>query len=128
MSQSLAQYDASHSHIPSLATRERVKACVFAGMKPHTIASILDIHIDTLKKYYPNELKNGLYMPLVNVANTALGMALEGNVAMIQLILKTRGSELGWTEKNVLEVGLSPELEQLSEQLARLEQSNEREY
>ena len=128
MSNALALYDQSHSHNPTMVTKERVKACVFAGMNQTMIADILGISADTLRKYYQVELKAGLYAPLVNVAQTGLTIALEGNVAMIQFILRTKGKELGWNDKQSLEIGLSPELEQLSEQLARLEQSNEREY
>jgi hypothetical protein len=117
-----------YKHVPSVATRERVKAFCLAGFTQEAMARLLDISVDILQQHYPKELAIGEAECLDQIVFVARSLALQGNTEMIKLILKTKGAKHGWVEKQVHEVGVSKELEELSLQLKTLEVDNEREY
>lgn len=124
----MISYYQRNDHIPTMTTKERVKACVWAGLNQQQIADALEISRDTLIKYYQKELNNTLGQCITTLGMTAMTEALNGDKQMLMFCLKTRGAKYGWQEKQTIEVGASPELEQLSQQLAALEQDNLREY
>lgn len=85
----------SNPHIPDSYSREVVRALVVVGANQEAIARYLKISVDTLDKYYRTELDEGLYDALMPVAKTAIQLAQEGNVKMIDLVLKYRA---GWAK------------------------------
>lgn len=129
MSKAMAKFcPHENRHIPSVLDRERVKACVFAGFSQPQIADLMDIHLSTLQRHYSNELKHGYSDAMSAVSHTALKLALEGNDKLIMFILKTKGAGLGWQEKQVIEHGVSKELEALQQQVLDLEKKHEQDY
>lgn len=128
MSNAMVKYCHKDEHIPTMITRERVKASVWAGLNQVQIADILDIEVETLTKYYRRELSTTLHNCISSLGSAAITQALNGNERLLMFCLKTKGSQYGWQEKHVVEHGMSKELEVLSEQLTKLEKDNEREY
>ena len=126
MTNAIDLYKCTHS--PTQTTKERVRGMTFAGITQEIQAEILNISVDVLRHYYRPELNTSQAGMIYAVSTTAAQMALAGNTEMIKLILKTKGSNYGWQEKQVVEVGISKELDTLSQQLAALEQDNLREY
>lgn len=85
----------SRQHMTDEKSREMVRDLVVLGVNQDKIASYLKISIDTLSKYYRYELDHGLHEALAPVAKTAIQLAQQGNLKMIDLVLKYRA---GWAK------------------------------
>jgi len=95
-------------HAPNDKTREAVRNGCAKGMTQDEIASYMGITSVTLRKYYPNELRQGKYVSVLTVADKLFEIAMDTNPATISqqlaasiFILKTQG---GWREVNRTEI------------------------
>jgi hypothetical protein len=86
------------AHVPTQKTRDKVESLVAFGITQEQIARNLEISVDTLKKYYDDELSNGLTNAINEVANVLFSKAVEErDLAACTFFLKTRGR---WREKD----------------------------
>ena len=115
-------------HNPTMYNKQKVRAMTFTGIPQERQAQILGISTATLHRYYKNELKFGLCDGVQVLSETAFAMALDGNVPMLQLLLKTKGATYGFVEKQQIEHGVTKELEDLSLKIKELEQSHDKDY
>ena len=127
MSKSLAVFVPREHHVPSVATRERVRACIFAGIPRVHIAEVLGVCLDTLEAHYRHELNTSLQHSITNLSSTAYAMALNGNDKLLMFLLKTRGGK-EWQDKQVIEHGVSKELEELQTKMLDLEKNFEKDF
>jgi hypothetical protein len=111
-----------------MVTRERVRAMTFAGITRENQAQILGIAKDTLLKYYQAELNTAIDGYIYALSSKATEMALDGSDKMLMFLLKTKGASHGFVEKQVIEHGISKELEALQTQALELEQKYTKEY
>ena len=107
------------SHEPTEDTRRTVIVCASIGTPHSVIAAALGIgSVNTLKKYYKMELRDGLEMSNARVAETLFRMALSGRVPAATFFwLKTRA---GWRETTSIEHSGSLEAISDEERVARV--------
>jgi hypothetical protein len=99
-----------------------------AGIPKKNIASLLALSYDELDQHYWRELKHGLDEKILALSDTATQLALNGNEKLLQFLLRTQGYKYGFSEKQVVEVHNSSELEQLEKQIQQLEQQYDKDY
>lgn len=88
-------------HEPTEKTRAKVKALSAYGTPQADIARALDIHRETLTKYYRDELDLGVIEANAKVAETLFNQAVrDGNTTAAIWWTKSR---MGWKEKQDLE-------------------------
>jgi hypothetical protein len=84
-------------HEPTEKTRAKVKALSAYGTPQADIARALDIHRETLTKYYRDELDLGVIEANAKVAETLFNQAVrDGNTTAAIWWTKSR---MGWKEK-----------------------------
>ena len=90
------------SHEPTDDTRRTVLVCASIGTPHSVIADALGFgSVNTLKKYYKAELRDGLEVANAKVAETLFRMATSGRVPAATFFwLKTRA---GWRETTNIE-------------------------
>ena len=76
--------------------RAKVRAWAAVGTTQEVIASELGICVDTLVKYYRDELNEASARGVANVASNLYAKAMSGDVTSMIFYLKTRGR---WSEK-----------------------------
>lgn len=81
---------------PTPALREKVRLWAAVGTTQEVIASELGISVDTLVKYYREELDEASSKGVANVAATLYAKAMAGDTTSMIFYLKTRGR---WREK-----------------------------
>lgn len=85
-------------HEPTIETRAKVSALVAFGIKQESIARMLGISDETLRKYYDHEIHTGLENAIDEVANVLFSKAVDDrDLAACTFFLKTRGR---WREKD----------------------------
>tara|TARA_R110000868_G_C10972576_1_gene770468 strand:+ start:3720 stop:4067 length:348 start_codon:yes stop_codon:yes gene_type:complete len=88
----------SAPHTPTIATRAEVGALVSFGNTQEQIADHLGINVDTLSKYYREELDNSVVRANAKVAAKLFRKATEGDDLSAMIFwLKTRAK---WREKD----------------------------
>lgn len=92
-------------HEPTDDTRRTVAQHAAVGTRHDLIAQILGVSLNTMKKYYGEELELGLARANAVVASTLFAQAKGGNTTAMIFWLKTRG---GWRETSRLEHGGVP--------------------
>lgn len=86
------------AHEPTIETRAKVSALVAFGIKQESIARMIGISDETLRKYYDHEINTGLEYAIDQVANALFDKAVNQNdLAAQTFFLKTRGR---WREKD----------------------------
>lgn len=81
---------------PNPKDRAIVRSMASFGIPHDDIAEVLDISDETMRKYYPRELKSAASQANAKVAKTLFAMAVSGkNTAATCFWLKTRA---GWRE------------------------------
>jgi len=115
-------------HRPTIEERAIVKRMAQAGIPRKNIASLLGIPYAQLNECYWRELKHGLDEKILALSDTATQLALNGNEKLLQFLLRTQGYKYGFSEKQVVEVQNSSELEQLEKQIQQLEQQYDKDY
>lgn len=118
----------NRDHEPNSATRDRVKRLAAIGTSQNSIAALLHIHPETLRQHYAHEIDFGLDAMLEQVGNRAYELALDGDRAMIALVLKSKGAKHGWQEKTIIEAVSSAETLELRQQVLALEASSIKDY
>lgn len=89
-------------HEPTEKSRATVKALSAYGIPQVQIARVLDIHEQTLRLYYRDELDLGAIEANAKVAETLYGQGVrEGNTAALIWWTKSR---MGWKETSRVEV------------------------
>lgn len=83
-------------HVPTPELRHKVSLWAAVGTTQEVIASELKITVDTLVKYYREELDEASAKGVANVATTLYAKAMDGDVGSMIFYLKTRGR---WSEK-----------------------------
>src|SRR4051812_20219773 len=103
---------------PSEEQRRTVRAMAGFGVPQPDIATFLRIDPKTLRKYYRDELDQGVTEAKVKVAQSLFNMATKShNVAAAIFWMKARA---GWSERQRIHVSSGDDLNQLSdEQLMR---------
>lgn len=81
---------------PTEDTRAKVRTWAAVGTTQDVIAAELGICIDTLAKYYREELDEATARGVANVASNLYSKAMAGDVTSMIFYLKTRGR---WSEK-----------------------------
>jgi hypothetical protein len=84
------------SHTPTDDLRAKVRTWAAVGTTQEVIASELHITVDTLVKYYREELDEASARGVANVASNLYAKAMSGDVTSMIFYLKTRGR---WSEK-----------------------------
>ena len=99
--------------------RRTVRAMVGFGVPQPDIATFLRIDPKTLRKYYRDELDQGVTEANVKVAQSLFNMATKShNVAAAMFWMKARA---GWSEKQRIQVSAGDDVSQMSdEQLMRV--------
>lgn len=115
-------------HRPTIEERAIVKRMAQAGIPKKNIASLLALSYAELDQHYWRELKHGLDEKILALSDTATQLALNGNEKLLQFLLRTQGYKYGFSEKQVVEVQNSSELEQLEKQIQQLEQQYDKDY
>jgi len=119
------------AHAPTDETRQKVRLWAAVGTTQEVIASELKISVDTLAKYYRDELDEASSEGVANVASTLYSKAMAGDVTSMIFYLKTRGR---WSEKasvgdedNPLVIKTDPldQAMELAKQAARLKKPGE---
>jgi hypothetical protein len=119
----------SNEHIPTDDLRLRIEDLARAGIPQLLIAEIVEIDKDTLTKYYQRELDLANPMAVARVAQTMYQCALNGDMKAATQYLKMKGAKFGWVEKQVIEVGTTPEeTKELEERVLMLEQKHTKDY
>lgn len=75
------------AYVPTVAAMKKVEALAAAGIKREAIAHMLEINIDTLEKYYREELETGKDVIRGKLALALHKKGMEGNVAAIKAFL-----------------------------------------
>ncbi len=86
---------------PTDSDRAQVKRLSGLGLTQDQISTHMGISDDTLRKYYPEELKKGVAEINAKIVGALFKNAMEGNVAAQIFWCKSR---LGWKETTVQEV------------------------
>ena len=115
-------------HIPTYNERVRVRDLARVGVSQEIIASIMGFSVETLVKHYHKEIYHSTPEIIERIGNKAFQLANEGNEKMISLVLKTKGAQFGWVEKQVIETVENKETEELKSKIAELEQKYNKEY
>src|SRR6187200_3105883 len=99
-------------HEPDAGTRRLVEHHAAIGTLHKSIAKLLKISLNTLKKHYAEELELGLARANAVVGGTLFSEAKKGNITAAIFWMKTRG---GWRETAKIEHsgGTSLEVRQL---------------
>lgn len=85
------------THEPTEKTRAKVKALSAYGIPQEQIARALDIHRETLTKYYRDELDLGVIEANAKIAETLFNQGVrDGNTTALIWWTKSR---MGWKEK-----------------------------
>jgi DNA-binding XRE family transcriptional regulator len=88
----------SKEHIPTDKSRAEVAALTSFGNTQEEVASYIDISVDTLAKYYRDELDNSVVRANAKVAAKLFRKAVDGDDIKAQIFwLKTRAK---WRETN----------------------------
>ena len=82
-------------HQPDAASRRLVEHHAAIGTPHQSIAKLLKLSLNTLKKHYPEELELGLARANAVVGGTLFAEAKKGNITAAIFWMKTRG---GWRE------------------------------
>jgi hypothetical protein len=82
-------------HQPDPASRRLVEHHAAIGTLHQTIAKLLQISLNTMKKFYAEELELGLARANAVVSGTLFTEAKKGNITAAIFWMKTRG---GWRE------------------------------
>ena len=77
-------------HVPTDEKRAIVRALAKYGVRQHDIAVQIGVAKGTLIKYYSEDLDAGMAEAAEGLAKTAYQMAMDGDVRMMILLLKTR--------------------------------------
>lgn len=88
------------SHEPDKARRDKVESMSALGIPQEDIARVLGICVDTLAKYYRDELDNARTKANTQIGGALFRKALSGDTASLIFWMKTRA---GWKETNVQE-------------------------
>ena len=91
-------------HKPTDENRRLVESMTGFGVMQPDIANFLDIHINTLLKYYRRELDLGVVKANSKIAQSLYQQAISGNTGACIFWLKTRA---GWRETIHQEVNLN---------------------
>lgn len=75
------------AYVPTVAAMKKVEALAAAGIKREAIAHMLEINIDTLEKYYREELETGKDVIRGKLALALHKKGMEGNVSAIKAFL-----------------------------------------
>ena len=104
---------------PTDEQRRTVRAMAGFGVPQPDIATFLRIDPKTLRKYYRDELDQGVTEANVKVAQSLFNMATKShNVAAAMFWMKARA---GWSEKQRIQVSAGDDVSQMSdEQLMRV--------
>ena len=99
-------------HQPDAASRRLVEHHAAIGTPHQSIAKLLRLSLNTLKKHYAEELELGLARANAVVGGTLFAEAKKGNITAAIFWMKTRG---GWRETAKIEHsgGTSLEVRQL---------------
>jgi hypothetical protein len=92
-------------HQPTDETRRMVEQHAAVGTLHKQIAKLLGISLNTMKKYYREELDLGLARANAVVASTLFSAARRGNITACIFWMKTRG---GWRETSKVEHAGTP--------------------
>ena len=85
---------------PTQEQRYSVELMAGIGIPQTDIASALGITDNTLRKYFPDELKNGRTRTIAKVADSLVRQALAGNTTAMIFYLKTQAR---WSETHKIE-------------------------
>lgn len=89
-------------HEPTDRNRGFVQAAIMGGIPQSEVAAALEISVNTLKKYYAEQIDGSVTRANAAVINTAYQMATSGKCpAMTIFWLKTR---LGWRDVNQVDI------------------------
>lgn len=88
---------ANNAHQPTDTTRKIVEEMSAYGIPQLSIAKSIGVSINTLSKYYGDELENAAARAVHQVANMLFQKCMEGDTTSIIFFLKTRGK---WREKD----------------------------
>lgn len=89
------------SHEPTQESRNKVEAMSAIGIPQLDIARVIGINVDTLAKYYREELDTATTKANTQIGGALFKKALSGDTASLIFWMKTRA---GWKETNVNEV------------------------
>ena len=84
------------AHAPTAETRRQVEAMAMRFLSRESIAAILGVSADTLRKHYVDELALGDAKAEMHVCDGLHRLAQKGNAAALIFLAKVR---LGWSEK-----------------------------
>lgn len=100
-----------------------------AGVPTTTIARMINIDHDTLKRHYSKELNDTHAHSIAELSDCAYEQALNGSEKLLMFLLKTQGSRYGFNEKQVIETIKSSEsVDELKLKIAELEDKHKQEY
>jgi len=94
------------AHVPNQDTRNRVYELSTVGTRHEDIAKVLSISVDTLTKYYHEELELGRIEANAAIAGTLFAKAKGGDTTSMIFWMKTRAK---WSETQKHEIGGDPE-------------------
>jgi predicted DNA-binding protein (UPF0278 family) len=115
------------AHAPTEENRTKVTDFKSFGITNEEIADYLEISIETLRKYYREELRKGSLDSNSSIAKSLYRKALEGDVTAMIFWLKTRAR---WrTEDSIKETETDNELALTRKALiAELDKKNKKEF
>lgn len=88
-------------HAPTKEQRDQVEAMSAVGIPQKSIALVLDIHIETLEKYYRAELDKAAIVANAKIGGQLYKKAMSGDVTSIIFWLKCR---MKWKETSIHEL------------------------
>jgi len=91
----------NNPHEPTEVTRAQVSSLSAFGVSQEDICKVIGVSINTLYKYYREELDTAATKAIGQVAQSLFKQAMAGNVTAQIFFLKTRA---GWREKSDLNV------------------------
>lgn len=97
------------AYIPTDEERDQVRIMVFCGYAEADIAAITRMGVETLRKYFSFELRNGRRIAIADLAQRAFHRARGGDATLTMFLLKTRG-EGAFSEKAQIVAGLDDAL------------------
>lgn len=100
---------------PTDEAREKVREYTAVGVPQTDIAAVLGISVNTLKKYFTNELKTSSIKANAAVAGKLYSLCMAGNVTAIIFWLKTRMSDV-YREQNADDDDTPPPVKVIIEQ------------
>lgn len=80
-----------HAHVPTLETKAKIIGFSCAGFTQEQMAKYLKISVDTLVKYYSDELDQAKMEKISQISSNVYKQAMEGNEKMAEFVLKTQG-------------------------------------